>query len=264
MKFSARFPLLVIIALTIVPSSGFASMRKFLSRLEYSYSSVNATARMSGSSELYDPISGTYISDQKVLFTRNISARTGYGVGSSVFFPLKRLGRSSIMALSVETNESFFIWGNLNAAYTTTGNFYTGGTDVFGATVQMAAPIGVDFKYGCDALASKSHRFCATAGVGVVPSLNGTIISATNYDGGGLGFGVNPYIKAEAGVRAGFCWKFRLMFAFGNLPYISGKGDFSDGNIKLTGKTQTTLSFVIMPFAFLWKKSSWADRPFYN
>ncbi len=127
-----------------------------------------------------------------------------------------------------------------------------------GMTVHMAMPIGGDFKFGCDALADKSIRFCGTIGAGAYPSISATVDASD----AGFGFGVNPYAKAEFGVMAGICFKIRAMYTFGNIPFYTEGNSISsfagfDSRSSLTGKQSLTLSLIFMPFAWNWKESGW-------
>src|ERR1044072_2834641 len=88
-----------------------------------------------------------------------------------------------------------------------------------GATVQMALPIGLDLKFGADALMVKDMHFCATIGAGAYPSYSLTSITDAPVTIDPV-FSVAPYIKAEIGVNAGICMKVRALYAIGDLTYM--------------------------------------------
>lgn len=121
----------------------------------------------------------------------------------------------------------------------------------------MALPIGLDFKFGCDALTVKNNRFCATLGVGALPTYSVTTLdNIPTLDGQ---FGVAPYAKVEAGIFAGICMKVRAIYSFGNTTYFdkTDKTTFSSNSTTLVGKSNLTISLLVMPFSWAWDKEEW-------
>ena len=262
MRHSRYVKMFVAAFLMVIPTITFADFTKFLSRMELSYSYISATGLVTGTSELSDMNSSQFVPNNLGSITRTIASKTGYGGAFSVFFPLVRLGRLSTLALSTQISDCGFIWDNINTIYTTAGTPYKATSDVTGATSQIGIPIGADFKFGCDGLADRRYRLCASIGAGATTTLNGTVMSSGSYNAAaGTSIGANPYIKGEVGVDAIICMKLRFVFSFGSVPYLSGKSAVSTGDMKVTGKTNSAVSFVILPFSFLWKRSSWINFP---
>ena len=165
-------------------------------------------------------------------------------------------------ALSIHVIYNEFIWESLNQAYSANGDYVnvTGYPDLYGATLQIGVPIGIDYKIGTDAICTKKRRFGCTFGAGIFPTYNATAMLGVDNAGVGIGYGVSPYLKAEAAVFGGLCFKFRALYSFGGEPYIDQtKNDlaFTSGPFKVTGKSNLMLSFIIMPFAWHWKEKEW-------
>jgi len=250
---------LVLISLAFIP---VAANAQFYNRLEIGYSYVMATGQYSGTSGFYN-LNGSYGGD--TIVKRNITAKAGYGEDIGLCIPLKRVGRINMWALSIHFMANEFIWSGLNQGFSADGTFIDpyGIADLDGATLQMAVPIGVDYKIGTDAVCSKKVRFGVTFGAGVMPSFNETVMINVNGAGGGLVTSVNPFVKAEVAVFGGLCFKLRALYSFGNVPYIDQNKDIlavTSGPFTVTGTSNLTLSFIIMPFAWHWKEESWATN----
>ncbi len=130
-----------------------------------------------------------------------------------------------------------------------------------GGTVQMALPVGLDFKFGCDALGTKSRRFCTTLGFGVYPSYAMTSLDF-NVDVD-PNISVAPYAKFEVGIFAGICMKLRTIYSYGNFNYMevnsTEKNELGEMSSKttLTGKSNLTVSLLFMPFSWKWSRAEW-------
>lgn len=186
-------------------------------------------------------------------------------VGTTI--PVKRLGEKSMFAISIDMLYNGYLWDYRAPMFSgfdfddngeITGYQYSSNYYFDGMTVHMALPVGGDFKFGCDALADKSIRFCGTIGAGAYPSISATVDASD----AGFGFGVNPYAKAEFGIMAGICFKIRAMYTFGNIPFYTEGNSLSsftgmDSKSSLTGKQSLSLSLIFMPFSWSWKESGW-------
>jgi hypothetical protein len=133
---------------------------------------------------------------------------------------------------------------------------------ISGMSMQVGLPVGGDFKFGCDAMLDKAHRFCSTIGAGVMPSAAVT----ADFDNAGFGLGVTPYVKLEAGIMAGICMKLRVVATFGRMPFydantdLSGFEDYAKTSATLIGKQSVTASLIFMPFSWGWKKAGWWNK----
>jgi hypothetical protein len=126
-------------------------------------------------------------------------------------------------------------------------------------TMQAGLPLGVDVKFGCDAVADKSYRYCASFGVGATPSyitseLNG--LSNTEML-------VRPHLRAEAGIFGGMCFKVRAQYTFGTVSYLTTVKEqpehlrMFNNTTNLSGTSSFNLSLIIMPFATSWDADRW-------
>jgi hypothetical protein len=231
------------VLLTLLLVSPFCSSAKFpglLQRFQLGYSFV----MNSGTLESKYPISDS----KDTIITRDFNTSAAFGVTVGTYFPLKRLGEASKLVLGVDFMYNVMTWKESNT---------DGGVVGFnGVTAQMALPIGLDVKFGADALNVKSHRFCATLGLGAYPSYALTAIDNTPLTIDPV-FSVAPYAKLEAGVFAGICMKLRLIAAFGKIGYM----EYNDKDLKATtdfyGNTNFAVSLLVMPFSFTWKQEEW-------
>jgi len=277
MKLNIYPKLLIVLALLIVPNISFGQFgfysNPFLffgnsSRYELGYSYVMATGQFTGTIPVYDN-SGGYLRDTSV--TKNMTAKVGFGVSTGTSIPIYRFGKTSSLAISIHLMINEFIWGSLNQAYNLDGSFTTttGSTDLTGLTEQYALPIGLDYKFGTDAVASRHTHVGFSMGAGVMPQYNITILESANLSsaagGAGVNFGVNPYVKAEASFYFRTCFKLRAFFSFGDVPLIDQSknlASITDGPFKLTGKSNLNLSFAVLPFSYRWgkiKREWWND-----
>lgn len=241
----------LVTAIISLPFVGQAKIPGILSRFQVGYSFLSNSAQYTSGLKVdllkidttYKPV------DMKT------NAAWGFTVGT--YFPLKRIGAASSLNLSIDYMYNLMTWKSEVPFGLESANF------VFdGATVQMALPIGLDLKFGADAVQTRSPRLCGTVGAGVYPSY-----AITSLTGAPLTidptFGVAPYIKAELGVYAGICMKVRLLYAIGDLNYMdirnnsSGNGQTAEGYNKLVGKSNLAISLLIMPFSYKWQDEHW-------
>lgn len=222
---------------------------KGLQRTEIGYSYCMTSATYTYHATTFDQ---STISLIDTTYREKIRTKGGFGGMIGNYFPVTSLGDKGALAISLSYMYNALFWEGTSFSYSTGTE---GTTSTGSGTVEMALPVGVDYKFGCDALLDKSKRFCYTLGAGVYPSLTATVFR----DYTGAGFKMLPYLKGEVGIFAGICFKLRATYAFGNIKYISY--DESYGNVQsqttLKGKSAFSLSLILMPFSWKWEKQDW-------
>jgi hypothetical protein len=240
-------------ALSIVPFLSKAQSdnpHRWTERLEagYSFCLASATFRNSLSAPGEN---GLPAIDTSVM--TKVKPKGGFGAFVGTYFPIAKMGEQGRLAISTSFLYNAIMWEK--GGFSVESNSQTGTTSTGSGTIEMALPVGVEYKYGCDGLQDKSKRFCYSVGMGVYPSMMLTTYHGTN-DGKTR---MLPYLKGEAGIFAGICFKVRAIYTFGNLKYI----DYTEtsGNMQsitsLTGKSSLTLSLVLMPMSWKWEKVDW-------
>jgi hypothetical protein len=221
-----------------------------LKRFHIGYSFVSANADFESKNYFLSDLNPNTNID--TIYKGNIGTSAAFGFTFGTYFPLKRLGQKSKLCLGVDYFYNAMTWGSLTQPF---GNF--------GITAQMGLPVGVDIKIGADAMTDKNIRFCTTFGAGVNPSYS---ITAWDY---GIDldpkFNVNPYVKAEVGIFAGICMKVRALYSIGSMTYIDytkstrdeSALSLTENGSKLIGKSNLTVSVLLMPFSFGWPRSEW-------
>jgi hypothetical protein len=193
--------------------------------------------------------------------TMDVSSKFGFSAATGTIIPLKQLGLKSKLALGINVIYNGYVWDYptvSGATLTDSGIHYNYGLGFGGATLNAGLALSADFKFGCDAMMDKRIRWAWTGGVGVLPSVSVT----SDFDNADLTFGVQPFVKTEVGIFGGILWKLRLMYAMGNLKYIDSKPalglfDNSTSTTQLLGKGNFTVSVIVMPLSFMYKKSAW-------
>ncbi len=227
-----------------------AQMPGILQRTQLGYSIVMNSAEYEVKQKITDP---SFSKDTTYKYDMKTTASFGYTIGTYV--PVTRLGRKSKLVWGVDFMYNMMLWDSKLRMYDAGGNFYD--APFSGATLQMALPTGLDFKFGCDALNVKNIRFCTTLGAGAFPSYSFTTLDQmSSID---PQFGIAPYAKFEVGVFAGICVKLRAMYTVGNLSYMDErvKNSVSDTRSTLTGTSNLTLSLLVMPFSWSWSREEW-------
>lgn len=238
---------LFFLAVFATPLQSEARLPGLLSRFQLGYSFVSNSAESQGHSFIKSPAF-----NQDTTIIGNLSTSAAWGFTAGTYFRLSHLGESGILALGVDYMYNLMAWKVNNSE---PGTFD-------GATVQMALPIGLDMKFGADAMQVRDRRFCATLGAGVYPSYAITSITDAPITIDPV-FSVAPYLKAEVGIYAGICMKVRAIYAIGDLTYMDYKessnanGVESSTSTKLVGKSNLTISLLIMPFSFKWQTEDW-------
>ncbi len=190
-------------------------------------------------------------------FTKNTTSSLAYSASVGYSFNLAHLSEKSRLALSLSYNYGAMFWDGNYFDYGINKDNQTQVPDSInipfsGVTIEMGLPVGLDYKWGCDAMRSKTERLCYALGAGAYPSMDLTVYQ----DQGGFKFGVRPYLRAEAGIFAGICFKLRATYIFGNINYITDGHD-QPGNfeeISFSSKGTTVLSLIVMPMSWKFSK----------
>ena len=243
---------LLLALLFIIPLCSSAKFPGILQRYQLGYSFVINSAQLTNGTK----ITGAGSLDRDTSYKTNFNTSAAFGVTMGTYVPLARLGRASTLVLGIDFMYNMMTWKSKVPAF-------GGEIDFSGVTAQMALPIGLDFKFGADAINVKDRRFCATIGAGAFPSY--ALTALDNAEGLSIdpAFSVAPYVKGEVGIFAGICMKLRAVYAIGNLTYMdlsestNTAGVTSTSTTKFLGTSNLTVSLLIMPFSFTWKKEEW-------
>lgn len=238
-----------------VLASGVASAQwypvpKGPKNMEIGYSYCTASAELKYSASNFNEATGIA---KDTSFTERITSQSGFGGMIGYFWPVSRLGAKSRLAVGFDYMYNAYLWEGNSFEYTASSR--TGTTSTGSGTIEMALPVGADYKYGCDALADKSEKLCMSFGAGLYPSMNLTVYR----DVGSFNFHLRPYVRAEFGVFAGICMKLRATYAFGNINYFEygydNPGDVEHTVFRSTGST--VISLIFMPFSWKYGRSEW-------
>lgn len=239
--------------IAVIMATPFASSAKFpgiLQRTHLGYSFLVNSAEYKVQQKITVP---DFAKDTTYKYDMKTSATFGITIGTYV--PIARLGRKSKLVWGIDGMYNMMLWDSKLKMYGGSGTVID--APFSGATLQLALPTGLDFKFGCDALNVKNIRFCTTLGAGVYPSYSITALDQVNDID--PQFGIAPYAKFEVGVFAGICMKLRAIYAVGNLAYIDQKEktDYSNTHSQLLGTSNLTLSILVMPFSWTWPREEW-------
>lgn len=235
------------------PLAGFAKFPGILSRFQVGYTFVSNQAEYSSSFKT------GFLNIDTSFPGYEMKTSASFGVTAGTYFPLARLGNSSALVLGVDFMYNAMTWDSKIPGILDNSNF---SMKFDGVTAQMALPVGLDFKFGADAIQARDRRFCATLGGGVFPSYSATALNNTPMTIEPV-FSVAPYVKAEVGIYAGICMKVRAIYAIGDVVYMDYKKSDNTGGIrsestsKLTSNSNLSLSLLIMPFSYKWQKAEW-------
>jgi len=236
-------------SLSPVRAQSYQQYMKGPKRIEIGYSFCMTAATYTYHATTFDE---STISLIDTTYREKIRTKGGFGATVGTYFPVAPIGEKGSLAISLSYLYNALLWEGTSFSYSTGSE---GTTSSGSGTIEMALPVGLDYKFGCDALLDKSKRFCYSVGVGAYPSLTATVYK----DEAGAGFHVLPYLKGEVGIFAGICMKVRATYAFGNIKYISYNDSY--GNVQsetsLKGKSALTLSLILMPFSWKWEKQDW-------
>ena len=220
------------------------------SRFEVGPSYNMATAEFITSSHIVDYNTGD-VKDSSV--RENVKAKGGFGIVLGNSFVAAKLSDYSCLAIDVNFMFNSIFWESGGFSYSS--NSQTGTTSSGSGTIGLSLPIGLSYKFGCDAAADKSKKLCMSVGAGLYPTISATVFREESNSG----FEMRSYLKGEIGVFAGICMKLRGTMSFGKMNYINYTDDY-DGSkytTSLKGKTAFTLSLIFMPMSFKWGKQDW-------
>ncbi len=120
------------------------------------------------------------------------------------------------------------------------------------------ALIGLDYKYGSDALNTAATKIMYSVGAGIYPN----IIHSRDYDKGvydAIRLSARPYLKGEFGFYAGIAFKVRAV-VMGKNNYVrlnyEWESDYAATSHDRTVKSRAEVNFsiIMMPFSYGWKK----------
>lgn len=226
-------------------------------RIQTGYSTASTTSKYEGVMRIFDANnSGIVIKD--TAWSQNLNSTSTLGFTIGTYIPIQRLGRVSLLALSTNLNYNVFKWNNI-ASELYSGTDYS----ISGSTKQIAVPLSLDLKFGCDATLSKNNRFCATIGGGFQPAFFYTEVETSSNST----IGVNPFIKAEVGLLAGLCMKLQAKYEFGLIKDFELISKYVDEtkemnlarNFSMSGEPAFTFSVILMPFSWAWQEHGWWD-----
>ena len=185
--------------------------------------------------------------------SRNVTSRLGFGGLVGYYFPIVRVSANSRFAITLTYMYNAYLWEG--SSFAISSDSRTGTSSVGSGTVEMALPVGIDYKTGCDANFDRSKRSCASFGAGVYPTFG-----ATAYNGSSaFAFHARPYLKAEAGFFAGICFKLRATYVPGAIDYINYSSTIPghDEGTSFRSRGTLNLSLILMPTSFKWSRSEW-------
>ncbi|MFI5196806.1 MAG: hypothetical protein ACHQD8_06930 [Chitinophagales bacterium] len=255
-------------ALMVLPKAGFTqymftvnpffSYFRDLKRYDLGFTYVMPFAHFEGVVPGY---SGSYFGD-----TTAKRPTPGMGVGGSIglSIPFKATGHISCWAVNFHLIANMYTWTNLNEHYGADGSYTAVTPDLEATTMQIALPIGIDYKIGNDAIETKRLAFGTSLGAGVMPNYNITTLTGPGADSvkSHGAFGFNPYIKLEGSVFLGIAVKIRVMYTLGDVTLIdvNKPTDYRiNGPFKVTSNGNLMISLVFMPFS-----GGWYERKWYN
>ena len=256
------------LALIAIPKSGFAQYQfevdpffsyfTDLQRYDLAFTEVLPFATFQGVVPAY--ANGHYIGD-----TTAKRKTPGAGIGGSIglSIPFKATGHISCWAVDFRLMANMYTWTNLNETYSLDGSYHAVTPDLGATTLQVAIPIGIEYKIGNDAIKTKRLAFGTTLGGGVMSSYNITNLNPSDTAIKSHGaFGFNPYAKVDISVFLGICFKLRFMYTMGDVTLIdvNKPTDYRiNGPFKVTSNGNFMISLVLMPFS-----GGWYERKWYN
>lgn len=237
----------------------------FIKRWEVGFSYSMAFAEYTSSEMVTSTQTGNVYHKQ---ISEDVRSNMGIGGFMGTYIPVKRIG-NSLLAVGINMNYNMFTW---NYSIPTFKGFRTDidGNEIepiyssdfmpgiSGVSIQMGLPVSLDFKFGAEASLKKTARWTGTVGVGGVPA--GTMTA--DFGNAGFGFGVNPFVKGEVGIKGGILWKLRLQYTMGNIPFYTANNSISEAmgtasNSELMGKGIFSASLVLMPFSWNFREDGW-------
>ncbi|MCW3122586.1 MAG: hypothetical protein JWQ38_2078 [Flavipsychrobacter sp.] len=262
-------------AMLAAPLSGFAQYKfeveplfsyfKEAKRYELGFNYVVPMAEFAGVTAVYS--GSTKIGDTTT--KRNITATQGIGGDIGLSLPIKATGHTSCFAASFHIMGNMLTWTGVNPTQNADGsvNTVTSSKSVDISTIQISVPIGIEWKAGNDAILTKRLPFGTTLGIGAMPQVTMTTLTASGASATidpKMSFGCTPYAKVELSIFAGLDFKLRAMYSLGNITLIdvnkgigAGSSALTDGPFKITSTSNLMLSLIIMPFSGGWHETAW-------
>lgn len=185
---------------------------------------------------------------------------SGFGGSIGLALPFRATGHISCWAVTVQLMANMMTWESLNQTLEPGGSFKDRATPLEASTLQVALPLGVDYKIGNDAILTKRLPFGVSLGAGIFPHFNMTTLPQISGYTPQQGYSIWPYAKMDISVFTGLCWKLRFMYTAGgtNLLDVNRKLEgFNDGPFDISSSGQFMASFIIMPFSGRWREYAW-------
>jgi hypothetical protein len=258
--------ILFTVALLKLPASGFAQyqfqvepMFNYFSdakRYEISGTFVLPQGEIAGVVPVYDG-NGYFKGDTTI---KRPAKAMGIGGSIGLSLPIKATGHISCWAASIALMGNMYTWSELNQQYSVDGTFKVRTPALDATTIQVALPIGIDYKAGCDAILSKRLSMCTSLGAGFMPQFNMTNLASVSDVDTKYSFGFTPYAKAEVGFFTGMCIKLRVLYSLGNITMIDVNRSIpgvTDGPFKITSTSNVMVSLIFMPFSVSWRETNW-------
>ena len=200
----------------------------------------------------YEKYSFASVSDKA--YFKQVKPSIGYSFIAGYSYPLTKFTEKSTLALTV--NVMFSVFQGKNEDY----NFTNNRTITDFSVTHMGFPLSLDYKSGADAVYDKAYNVMYNVGLGMYPN-----VTEYSMDDLPLRFKVNPYFKAEIGIRFGIAMKLRAMYIYRNAGVGYEGHETSDtknspSNLQLNYKgnisqdPELTVAIILMPFSFLWEK----------
>jgi len=256
-----------VFSLALLPKSGFSqyhhTVEPFFSyfgdikQYELGFNYVMPFAKFEGVVPAYDGSGNKYIGD-----TTAKRSTPGSGIGGSIglSIPFKATGHISCWAMNLHLVGNMYTWTNLNDKYMPDGSYKAVTPALEASTIQVALPIGIDYKAGNEVIQSRRLALSTSMGVGVMPSFTMTSLTGADSLKPYKAFGFHPYAKFEFGFLLGINMKIRLMYTMGDVTLIEVKKptDYRiNGPFKVTSNGNFMVSLVLMPFSVGWSERAW-------
>lgn len=232
-----------------------STLPKSLQRFQFGVSTVGATGSFKGNfvSLNTDSTFKSFLNDGPTV------SKGGFGVTIGTFHRLALIGKTCAIAWDVNLAYNMMYWKGMGRKFYREEKWNNGAN-----TMQIAMPIGLDLKFGCDARLEKNHRFCTSFGGGIMPAFNRTKLEDSSKKPAKHGkFAATPYIKFETGLFKGICWKLRFTYTFGDMVLLKDAHNWHKENpygvqdFKLNAKSGFAVSLILMPFSYDWPDNGW-------
>ena len=185
---------------------------------------------------------------------------SGFGGSIGLCLPFRATGHISCWAITASLMGNMILWPSLNQTMSTGGTYTDRTTKLDASTIQIALPLGVDYKVGNDAILTKRLPFGVSIGAGIFPQLTMTTLSGVSGYKAQWGNGILPYAKLDISIFTGFCWKLRFMYTGGNVNLLDQNASlpaYNQGPFTISSSGQFMASLIIMPFSGKWREFAW-------